>query len=240
MKFRLQFNPVFRAATVCALLWFAVWLIPFRPTPRREILPPLRPVVRFWPAGAETIREIRSPSLFALPSEQGFSGNFPEARINLLVPSAGDRIGSAIKSRIKSPDRPAQNEFYLLRDPISRTQPDPISLLETIPRLTTDLPLPNVRPASIIPQPARIALFLSPELQARSEKPPQLTVPGELPASVRIHLSIRPDGTVDQALFEDPVQNDALAGAIRQLRFKPAAVRTEGWLELRFTSEGDA
>ena len=235
MKLRLQFNPVFGAATVCALLWFAVWLVPFQPTHQREIIPPIRPVVRFWPAGAEAIREIRSPSLFALPSEQGFSGNFPESRINLLVPTAGDTPGTAMNSRISPTDPSAQNESYLPRNPVAQTQPDPISLLETIPSLTTDLPLPNVRPASIIPQPDRISLFLSPELQARSDKAPQLTIPGELPASVRIHLSIRPDGTVDQALFESPVQNDALAGAIRQLCFKPAAVRTEGWLELRFT-----
>ncbi|MBC8206520.1 MAG: hypothetical protein ISR85_04860 [Kiritimatiellales bacterium] len=239
MKLRLQLTPALVAATVCALLWFAAWLIPFRPTPQREIIPLIRPAVCFWPGGAETIREIRSPSLFALPSEQGFSGNFPESRINLLVPSAGDIPGIAIKSRITPPEHPAQNESYLMRNPVVRTQPDTVSLLETIPRLTTDLPFPNVRPASIIPQPDRIALFLSPELRARSDAPPQLAVPGELPASVRIHLSIRPDGTVDQALFETPVQNDALAGAIRQLRFEPATVRTEGWLELRFTPGGD-
>lgn len=235
MKFRLQLSPAFAGATACALLWFAVWLIPFRPAARGKMTPPVRPAVCLWPGGAETIREIRSPSRFALPSEQGFSGTFPAARINLLVPSAGTEM----KSRINPPDNPAQDNSYLPRDPIARTQPDPISLLEKIPRLTTDLPMPTVLPASIIPQPPRIALFLSPELQTRSDEPPQLTVPGDLPTSVRIHLGIRPDGTVDQALFETPVQNDALAGAIRRLRFKPDAGRTEGWLELRFTPEGE-
>ena len=109
-----------------------------------------------------------------------------------------------------------------------------------MPQLKRDLPAPGARPTAIIQQPDRIALFLSPELQARADEPPQLTVSGILPASVRIHLGIRPDGTVDQVLFETPVENEALAGAVRQLRFKPAAVRTDSWLDLRFTPGGES
>ncbi len=238
MKHRLQLSPAFAGATACALLWFALWLIPFRPVPLRTMLSPTRPAATFCPAGAETIRELRSPTLFALPSEEGFSGTFPESHINLFVPTAGHDVGDPLpESRIN----PADSQYtYLPRAPFARPEPDQISLREALPRLKTDLPSPGACLSSAIPQPDRIALFLSPELQTRTNSPLQLKVSGELPTSVRIHLSICPDGIVDQAIFETPVENETLAGAIRQLRFKPASSRTDGWLELRFTPGEDS
>ncbi len=238
MKHRLQLSPAFAAATVCALLWFALWLIPFRPIPLRAILSPTRPAAALCPPDAETTRELRSPTLFALPSEEGFSGTFPTSRINLFVPTTGHAVSNPLpEPRIN----PADSQYtYLPRAPVTRPEPDQISLREALPRLKTDLPAPGARASSALPQPDRIALFLSPELQTRTDSPLQLTVSGELPSSVRIHLSIRPDGTVDQSIFETPVENETLAGAIRQLRFKPASSRTDGWLELRFTPKEDS
>jgi len=242
VKHRLQFNPTMGIALVCALLWFALWLVPFHPAPLHENRPPARPSTAFRPDGVKTFRRLRSPALFALPSEQGFSGDFPKDRINLFVPANGtNNVDNTLpETRISSSTQPDNQPFYLPRSPVERAEPDQISLQEPMPQPKMDLPAPGAHPTAIILQPDRIALFLSPELLARVDAPPQLTVPGILPTSVRIHLGIRPDGTVDQVLFETPVENEALAGTVRQLRFKPAAVRTDSWLDLRFTPEGDS
>lgn len=238
MNNRLQFNPAFTGALVCALLWFALWLMPFHPAPLPKFRPPVHPPATFRPAAANAFRELRSPALFALPSEYGFSGNFPEDQIRLIVPSLQASESKMLTdSHSDSPENPEHPPVYLPRRPIERHAPDQLTLREAVPPLKRDLPVPGIYPAIPVAQPQKIALFLSPELQTRADEPLQLTVPGTLPASVRIYLSIRPDGTVDQAIFEKPVENQALAGAIRRLRFKPAAGRTDGWLDLRFTPE---
>jgi len=224
VKQRLQLSPALTAAILCALLWFAFWLIAFHPRPIRKITATVYPAAIFLPAGAEDIREIRSPTLFALPSEQGFSGTFPESHVNLKL----------------SLDQPDQPKFYLPREPADRTPPTQISLLETVPPLQSQLPAPGATHTGSAPRPERIALFFSPSLQVRMPDPVELDLSGTLPPSVRIHLTIRPNGTVEQALFETPVENSTLAGAVRKLRFAPAAEQTSGWLDIRFTAGGDS
>lgn len=227
MKSRLQITSAFAGPLVCALLWFALWLVPFHPTPMRDIRPALCFPVTFQPNAAESLRDLRSPSLFALPSAHGFSGIFPEPHNALITPST-------VTDGNNKPNRIESQNLYLPRKPKDRKTPDQVSLQEAVPPMKRELPIPAPPPRSPVPQSKGISLFLSPELQARTDNPPQLRVPGTLPDSVRIHLGIRPDGTVDQVLFETPVENRALAGALRRLHFKPAAERTDGWLDLRF------
>ena len=225
MKHRLQLNPALVAAFVCALLWFALWLIPFRPVPPQTTHPSARPPIAVLPAGTESTSELQSPALFALPSKRGFSGEFPESHMNLLIPSSGTDTNIPLpESGIRPSGEPEELSRYLTRSPAERTSPDQISLQEAMPELKADLPVPGARPLTPVPQPERIALFLSPEIQNRADEPPQLNVSGSLPPFVRIHLGIRPDGTVDQVLFDTPVENEALA-ALRSARRRDA-IRT--------------
>lgn len=235
MKRPSHLNPAFAAAIFCALLWFALWLIPFSPEPRQTVRASVRPPAAFLPGAADSMPNLRSPALFALPSEKGFSGTFPESRVNRLIPSGETAAANPFP---ETPDGPSEEPRYLSRKPAERASPDETALQEAMPEIKADLPVPGSRPTAPVPQPEGITLFLSPELQKRTEQMPQLTVPGTLPPSVRIYLGIRPDGTVDQVLFDTPVENKALAGAVRKLRFKPAAGRTDSWLDLRFTPGG--
>jgi hypothetical protein len=155
------------------------------------------------------------------------------------MPSAESDPSSPLSElNADSLELPGNQGDYLARMPAEQEVPDQISLQEAMPQLKEDLPVPGARPAAVIPQPKRIALFFSPELQARIDAPPQLNLSGALPSSVRIDLGVRPDGTVDQVLFDAPVKNTALAGAIRQWRFAPAPTRTDNRLDLRFTPGG--
>ncbi|HKL22500.1 MAG TPA: hypothetical protein VJ904_11890 [Tichowtungia sp.] len=239
MKPSPQLTPAFAAAVFCALLWFALWLIPFRPaTPQTARTAVPRPA-GILPGAADRTPEVRSPVLFALPAEKGFSGTFPQAHINgLISPGETNTIRPLPDPGLT--EHPAGRPRYLPRTPVERKVPDQVALQEAIPEIKQDLPAPGTRSTFSVPQPERIALFLSPELQKRTDKPLTLDLPGTLPPSVRIHLGIRPDGTVDQVLFDQPVENKALAGAIRKLRFTPAAGRTDSWLDLRFTPGGSS
>lgn len=212
---------------VCAALWFALWLTAFEVQPIRKMLPPTYPAATFLPVGAEKIRKFLTPSLFALPAEQGFSGVFPESRVHMEL--SLDQL-----------EPTEQTEFYLPHKPVKRAEPDQASLMEVTPIPRSGLPAPGTARIKAAPYPGRIALFLSRELQSRANGPMQLALTGELPTSVRVHIRIQPDGTVDRTLFETPVENKALAGAIRQLQFTPATEQTTGWLEIRFTPGGDS
>lgn len=227
MKTRLKISPALGAALLCAILWFAFWLTAFTIQPLIKTIPQRHPTATYLPAGAENTRELLAPTLFALPSAQGFSGVFPETRVHMDL-------------SLNQPEQAPQPEFYLQYEPTPRTEPDQVSLIETAPIPRAALPAPGTDPIQTAPRPGRIALFLSPELQPRTTEPMHLSISGELPSSVRVSLSVQPDGTVDQAFFETPIENAALAGAIRKLQFKPSATRTDGWLEIRFTPGGDS
>jgi len=235
VKHTLQLSTAMGIATIFALLWFALWLVPFRPAPPPGAPAPAARPAAFLNTEIQDQQGLKSPALFALPSKKGFSGGFPEAGINLLMPSGEAGAGSLLpESSLREPEPPR----YVARKPAERESPDQVSLQEAIPELKMELPAPATRPMSSVLQPKKIALFLSPELQTRTDEPLELKLSGTLPPSVRVYLGIRPDGTVDQVLFGTPVENSALAGAIRKLRFKPAARRTDSWLDLRFTPGG--
>lgn len=215
------------AALLCAILWFTFWLTAFTIQPVIKTIPQRHPPATYLSASAEYPRELLAPTLFALPSAQGFSGVFPESRVYMDL-------------SLNQPKQINHPEFYLPYEPTQRTEPDQVSLIEPAPIPRSALPAPGTTPIKTAPRPGRIALFFSPELQPRTNESMQLSIPGELPSSIRVSLSVQPEGTVDQAFFETPVENTALAGAIRKLQFKPSATRTVGWLEIRFTPGGDS
>ena len=214
---------IFGFAILCALLWFALWLTAFHPAPHPEILTPHRPGLSRGVPEAKTIRDVQNPTRFALPSSKGFSGTFLESHVNIKL----------------SLEQPPQPTFYLPRETIARPVIDQGHLFEPAPLPTPELPFPGDRPISPIPQPGRIALFLSPELQHRATKPLQIDLSGDLPPSVRIHLRLLADGTITHLFFEPSITNSALNAAIRTLHFEPAPTHTDGWMDLRFTPKRD-
>ncbi|MBI9019988.1 MAG: hypothetical protein JEZ10_01865 [Verrucomicrobia bacterium] len=229
MKSRLQFTPALTVALVCALAWFALWLTAFRPMPERPAKSKPRPAAAFCPSADRTLHALQAPTLFALPSEEGFSGIFPERRVNVNL----------------SLELPRQPETYLSRQPGAAPAPDQTQLIERIPLPQNKLPAPGAGRTTVLRQPEPIALFFSPELQPRATEIKSLSGVETLSvASVRIRLTVRPDGNVAHAFFEDPMENAALLSAIRRLRFNPAPEESTGWLDIRFSpstgKEGDA
>ena len=216
MKTRLQFTPALTAAILCALAWFALWLTAFRPIPEPAVETPRRTAAAVCPA---TDDPLRAPSLFALPAKEGFSGTFPEKQVYVEIDL----------------ERPRQPETYLSRQPTASAAPDQTELIESIPLPHSDLPLPEGTRTKVIRRPGPIALFFSPELQPRAQTTSLAGVEPLPVASVRIHLTVRPDGTVAHAFFETPMEQPALLSAVRKLRFRPASVQTDGWLDIRFT-----
>ncbi len=85
MKLRLQFSPALTTALLCAAVWYSLWLAAFRPVSQRPEEVAARPSVTHLATGGETLREILRPDRFALPSQQGFSGIFPEPSVNLSL-----------------------------------------------------------------------------------------------------------------------------------------------------------
>jgi len=222
VKTRIQFTPALIMAIVCSLAWFALWLSAFHPVPEPSFPATPHLAATIFPATDETLSPFRAPTLFALPSEQGFSGTFPEDRVNVRL----------------SLERPHQPKTYLPRQPTDTPAPNPTQLTENIPLPESELPAPGATRTTVIRQPERIAFFFSPELASRAtdiETPDVITaLPG---SSIRIRLSVRPDGNVAHAFCETPIEQPTLLRAIRNLRFTPSSEKTEGWLDIRFTPD---
>jgi len=223
VKIRVQFTPVLTAALLCAAGWFTLWLFAFRPAPLLPVMPTIHPKVTRLVVEDEALRKLKTPTLFALPSDLGFSGRFVEDQVNLSLtlekPAAPARYLPKENSAA-----PAVNRALLTAETV-------------IPQGA--LPAPGTAPRSAIRPAVGTQLFLSPELKLRASEPPQLNIAAYgLPETVRVNLAVRADGTVEQAFFDTPVTNAALLGAVRQLQFKPSKEKTEGWIDLRFAQEG--
>ncbi len=207
---------------MCSLAWFAFWLSAFRPIPEPEPRLEFPLAAAVCPATDQTLKTLQAPTLFALPSEQGFSGTFPEKQVNVRL----------------SLEQPQQPGTYLSRQPAASPAPDQTQLIESIPRSESELPAPGRNCTTVIRNPETIAFFFSPELAPRAtgiEPPPEIESPSA--ASVRIRLTVRPDGTVAHAFFETPMEHPALLISVRKLRFTPAPEKTSGWLNIRFTPQ---
>jgi hypothetical protein len=216
---RLQLTPALTIALLGSAGWFAVWLFAFRPAPLPPVVRPAQPeFIRLF-ADQKTLNKLQTPTLFALPSVEGFSGQFIEPRVDLPI-------------TLEKPADPVRN--------LTRKQSASPDILQT--RLTEKLvipqnalPVPGVAARTATPPATAPQWFPSPELQPRAGKLPPLTIDTTgLPATLRVNLTIRPDGTVEQAFFDTPVTNTALLAAIHRITFKSAKARADGWLDIRF------
>lgn len=217
MKPDIQFTPEMKAALICTLLWFALWTLAFQPEPVREMLPPVETNAGLRTADARDIPRFSSPTLFALPSRQGFSDTFPEDRVNMTL-------------QFESPDQPS---YELPPGSFREGDPNPAPLYEAVAFPRTEEHLPGsfqIRPAI---QPGRVEYFFPPNLKNRLINQPDRNPPGELPESVRVRLKVNADGIVERVFFETPTQNQNLIAALMGLRFAPASEAAEGWVELR-------
>ena len=223
MKIHVQFTPVLTAAILCAAGWFALWLFAFRPAPLRPATPSMHPEVTRLVTDDETLRKLKTPTLFALPADAGFSGRFVENQVNLRL----------------TLEKPATSIRYLPKE--NSAAPDVTRTLLTAETALPQgaLPAPGTAPRPAIWPAAYTQLFLSPELKPRASEPPQLNIAASgLPETVRVNLAVRADGTVESAFFDAPVTNAALLSAIRQLQFNPSKEKTDGWIDIRFAQEG--
>jgi hypothetical protein len=207
-------------AVVFSAAWFALWLIPFRPTEETSLLRSTTPNVTRLAQNEHVGRVLRDPTLFALPSENGFSGHFPEQHIalNLSLEKTSDPVR------------------FLPPPSFDPPQIDPDVLSGEEPRPTQALPKPNHTTYlnKLTSESGR--LFLSPELQARSSG--TLYIRSDLtnlPEVVRAWLQVRADGTVERVLLQTPVQNPTLLPELQKLRFEPASESTAGEISIRFT-----
>lgn len=206
-------------ASVCALAWFALWLTAFRPAPTSLFQPESPPRLILHPDINGSFA-LQNPTRFARPSQEGFSGTFPPERIPLRL-------------ALRQPHPP---ETYLSRpSAIAPAQNQPESI-EAIPLPQSELPAPGAARTTLVRHPGRIELFFSPELQSRADcAEPFKEIEALSLVTLRIHLTVRPDGTVAHALFETPAEPPALLSAIRKIRFSPSPETTVGWLDIRFT-----
>lgn len=223
MKITIQFTPALTAALLCAAVWFAFWMLAFRPVPLRPPIPSVHPEATRLVTDDETMRKLKAPTLFALPSGEGFSGQFLETRVDLRL----------------TLEKPASPVRFLAQENIAAPGVNQALLTSETDIPPGALPAPGSAPRTEIRPAEGTLLFLSPELKLRAAETLQLNIPGKgLPETVRVNLTVRPDGTVEHALFDTPATNAVLLSAVRQLRFKPAAEKTEGWIDIRFAQEG--
>ena len=223
MKIRIQLTPALTAALLCAAGWYAFWLLAFRPAPSRPFIAITHPKVTQLILNDETRRKLKIPTRFALPSNEGFSDRF-----------LGDRVD--IRLSLEKPFNPIR---YLPRENAIMSSANPTLLTTETILPKNDLPIPNTIPRQIPPPSATTQLFLSPELKPRAYDTLRLNIiAAGLPETIRVNLTVGPDGTVERALFENPAAGIALLNAVRQLHFKPAAGSTEGWMDIHFTQEG--
>jgi TonB family protein len=221
VKIRVQFTPDLTAALFCAAGWFSLWLFAFRPAPPQPATAAPHPEFIRLIADDETLDKLKTPTLFALPSAEGFSGNFLEPRINLHL-------------TLEKPSSPVR---YLPHEKAAAPGIDLALLSEKTFFPQETLPAPGSVRTTIRPA-AETQLFFSPELKSRTGDTSRLgAASAGMSGTVRVTLTVRPDGTVESAFFETPVTNAFLLSAVRQLKFKPSGEKTEGWIDIRFAQE---
>ena len=224
MNPRLQLTPEFSAALLCAAAAAGLWFSVFRPAFPGTASVPARPELIRLIADDETLDKLKTPTLFALPSEEGFSGKFLKDRMD-------------IRHLYEKPASPAR---YLPNREIPAPGIDKALLNRESLLPQEALPVPGTALRTPFSADAATRLFFSPELEARrsDDHLPGVFRSG-IPETVRVNLAVRPDGSVEYALFETPVTNTALLRAVRQMNFRPSAKQTQGWMDIRFVPEGE-
>jgi hypothetical protein len=222
VKFRIQRPPVQTAALLGAAGWYLFWLTAFRPAPAQRVDSAELPAAARLSEWDRSLYRLQDPTLFALPSGDGFSGEFIKNRIG-------------IRLSLEKPEHPAR---YLERP----RAPAPAITERLLPAERRGspavLPAPGAAAPAARPPRKGTLLFFSPELQSRAAAIGPETLPVEGPsATVQVHLTVRPDGTVAHAFFETPVTNTALIPAVRSLRFAPDEKTSAGRLNILFAPE---
>lgn len=225
MKFRIQLTPELTAAVLCTAGWYLFWLSAFRPVPvhTTELAALPLPSVTLLTGMDQTLQRIQNPALFALPAQEGFSGDFLKTRIGMRL----------------SLEKPVEPARYLERRSTSAPAIDSRFLTSGLRLPTAALPVPGATKPAARPPAQTTRIFFSPELASRAENIGTLNLPAAgLPENIRVHLTIREDGTVSHAFFETPVTLAALISAVRELRFAPGEKPARGWIDIRFAQEG--
>jgi hypothetical protein len=210
-------------STVPACLWFALWLIGFQPAETGSVESKSEPPkISIVPDTSLLLDPLRSPSLFALPSENGFSGVFPETLISSPV----------------SATRTEQPLSFLPRPNTSRSTFTPDRIGTRIPLAQETLPVPRIYPSPTPRDDKATQLFFSSEtLKTRliNAEVFESIISSETEISAQAHLFIGKDGWVQHAFFDTPTDRANLLQTIRLLRFHPADSDTDGWLTIRVT-----
>lgn len=225
MRFRIQLTPELTAAVLCTAGWYLFWMAAFHPVPVHTTEPAAfpRPSVTLLDGMDPTLRQIRNPALFALPAQEGFSGDFLKSRIGMRL----------------SLEKPVDPARYLERRSTAAPAIDSRFLTGGLRPPTAALPIPGATAPAARQSLQTTRIFFSPELAPRAEKNGTLNLPAAgLPESLRVHLTVREDGTVSHAFFETPVTLGALISAVRELRFAPDEKPATGWIDIRFVQEG--
>lgn len=223
MKKNIQFTPELTAALLCAAGFFAIWLFGFSLLPQAGYCRPRRAELTRLVADEKTLDKLKAPTLFALPSETGFSGRFIRNRVD----------------RPAATDKPVPAERFLAMTPPAVPVLDPEQLSEQAISIPDALPVPGARPQTAPVRETGTQLFFSPELKPRAPArlPDGLAeIPFQEP--VRANLSVRADGTVESVFFDTPVTNAALIRAVRHMTFRPAKSPSDGWIDIRFAQGG--
>ena len=223
MNTRLQINPALAGALICATGWFSACLLAFHPAPIQPIHRITHPEFTRLIADNATLNKLKAPTLFALPSAEGFSGSFFQDHIALRPLTI-----------------PTNNPACYLQPGRTATPGIDLSLLTSETLLPqSPLPIPGATPRPVIRLPKKTQLFFAPELAKRAPVRHELDMsPDGLPGTLRVQLSVRPDGAVESAFFETPVSNSVLQRTVRQLQFQPSDQTTAGWMDIRFAQQG--
>lgn len=219
MKPRIQITPALGAALTASLLWFAFWLIAFRPADIRPAAAG-RPPARLMPLDGRAVPAYSSPTLFALPAKDGFSDSFPADRVTLNLTF----------------DAPEQPPLFLEAGFARQGDPNRAPLYHAVKPTRAGLRRPKAAATAASHQPG-IRITVSPELQPRADALTLSELTGDLPAYTRVRIRVEPDGGISRCFFETPPQNSALPIAVRGLRFAPGPQAIDSWIEIRYTPE---
>ena len=220
MKKRLQFNSTLPLALLCSLGWFALFVFAFEPAEAPQPVWTSIPLIQRIQPIDPMLSELQKPTLFAQPSEEGFSGIFPEKTLQRPLSFKPARRQTA----------------YLSRRPAPAPLPDQGNLIQRVSLPQNELPAPDYESTTVLRTPRETDLFFSPTLlpripQSFAFEPPKTSAA----LSIRVHLTVRPDGTIAHVFLDSATDQPTLLSAIRKIRLAPAPETTEGWMDLRIT-----
>lgn len=219
-------------ATGAALLLHMLLFAAVQPTSDRAIdRPSVPPRTRYLPASAEdtavadsTVRTVRSPVMFSLPSSMGFSQEL---------------VDNDVKTKL-SFLQPVKTEHFLEGATSSRysdVQLAPLDLM--VSKGDKGPPLPFVFADAEPPRLVATRVALAAELKSRLVGgivlPPQLNREVETPWEVHASISVSEQGAVRHILLEQPLEsperNQQVLQLLYSLRFK-AGEPMEGSIDI--------